>query len=83
MELYKKIPWDYQGKKYEIRIMYQANIINIVSFLDNYPANGFRYQVLLKKDHDIKSILKAEKLNSLINNAKDDIKENRWGKFVA
>jgi len=83
MQLYKKIPWDYKGKKYEIRIMYEANLINVVSFLNNYPANGFRYQVLLQKNSNAQNILKTENFSSLIENAKEDIKENRWDKFAA
>ena len=82
MELYKKIPWNYEGKNYEIKIMYEANLINVVSFLNNYPANGFRYQVLLQKNSDIKNVLKPENFTSLVEKAKEDIKENRWTKFT-
>ena len=82
MKLYKKVPWNHEGQKHEIRIMYEANMINVVSFLNNYPVNGFRYQVLLPKNGNLQKSLKTENFTSLVENAKEDIKENRWGNFL-
>ena len=58
MELYKKIPFQHEDNVYEIRIHYHENLINIVSFLNNYPANGFRYQIQIPKN------VKIEKENN-------------------
>ena len=82
MELYKKIPWKHEEKKYEIMIMFEESMINVVTFLNNYPVNGFRYQVLLPKNINVQNLLKTENFTNLIENAKEDIKENRWEKFL-
>ncbi len=83
MKLYKKVSWNHDGKKYEIRIMFENNMINIVTFLNNYPANGFRYQIILPKNTAIQNILKTENFANFIENAKEDIKEDRWGNFLS
>lgn len=83
MKLYKKVSWNHDGKKYEIRIMFENNMINIVTFLNNYPANGFRYQIILPKNTAIQNILRTENFTNFIENAKEDIKEDRWGNFLS
>jgi hypothetical protein len=81
MELFKKIPWEFEGKNYEIRILYQDHLINIVIFRGNYPANGFRYQIQLAKNRDIQKFLKIEQVSHMIEYAKEDIKQERWKPF--
>lgn len=41
MTLLKKIPFSFEGKFFEIRILLDDNTINIVVFHNNHPANGF------------------------------------------
>ena len=81
MELYKNIPWDHDDRAYEIRIYYEDNIINILAFFNNRPANCFRYQIHLSKKVDIKMFLKIEKFDHIIENVKEDIKKERWKLF--
>lgn len=81
MQLFKKIPFRHDEEYYEIRIYYEENIVTISTFLNNYPANGFRYQVQLQKNLEIDKILVEENFNHFINIAKTDIVENRWQKF--
>jgi hypothetical protein len=83
MELFKKIPFDYEGNLYEIRIQYQDNLINIVTFLNNYPANGFRYQIQIPRHVEIENILDEKHLDDFIEKAKRDIVENRWKIFTS
>ena len=82
MELFKKIPFKFEEKFYEIRIHYEDNLINIVTFLNNYPANGFRYQIQIPKQAKIENILDEKHLNSFIEKAKNDIEENQWQYFT-
>jgi len=82
MTLFKKILWNHNGKNYEIRILYEDRLINILAFLNNYPANGFRYQIQLPKNIDVQKILKIENLTHMIENAKEDIKKDRWQLFI-
>jgi len=81
MQLFKKIPFRYEEKNYEIRIYFEDNLINISTFFNNYPANGFRYQVQLQKNLDMDKILVEENFSHFVDIAKNDIIENRWQKF--
>jgi len=81
MELFKKISWEHQGKEYDFRVLFENNLINILAFFNNHPANGFRYQIHLPKNTDIRKLLNIENLNHLIEYAKDDIKMERWKLF--
>ena len=82
MELYKKIPFKFENNLYEIRILHQDNLINIGAFLNNYPANGFRYQIQIPKHVEINKLLDEKHLNEFIYLAKKDITENRWKYFT-
>jgi hypothetical protein len=82
MDLYKKVPYQHEENLYEIRIHYQENLINIVTFLDNYPANGFRYQIQLPKHVDIEKFLDEKYLSDFIEKAKKDIVDNLWSHFA-
>ena len=81
MQLFKKIPFEHDEKKYEICIFFEKNLINISAFQYNYPANGFRYQVQLPKNVQIEKILDEENFSDIIDIAKTDIVKNRWQKF--
>lgn len=78
MVLHKKIPMTFEGKDYEIRVLYDDTTINVVAFLNNHPANGFRHQIKLSKKWDVKKILKTEMIEELIEISKRDITEKRW-----
>ena len=78
MELYKTIPWEHEGKKYETRIVFEANMINVLTFYDKHPANGFRYQILLPRKTDVRRVLKETDLSHLVETARQDVIEKRW-----
>ena len=50
MTLFKKIPFTFEEKDYEIQICYDDSVINAVVFQNNYPANGFRHQIKISKE---------------------------------
>ena len=60
MILHTKYPVTCEDKNYEIRVLHENNIINVVAFLNNYPANGFRHQIKVPERFDIKTILKTD-----------------------
>ena len=82
MEVYKNIRWEHDGKEYEIRIMFEDKLINILPFHNNHPVNGFRYQIQLSKNAQVKKLLKVENFTHIIENAKEDIKNERWKLFL-
>ena len=57
MILFKKIPFTFEEKDYEIRVYYNYAIINVVIFQNNYPANGFRHQIKISKKLSVKEFL--------------------------
>ena len=81
MRLYRIEPITFEEKTYEIRVYYSDTIINVVTFLNNYPANGFRHQILLPKKCNIKGVLREVMLDELIETSKKDIIEKRWEKL--
>lgn len=78
MTLYKKIPWDFEQDKFEICIYHDKNIISIIMFKDNHPANGFRYQMQIPKDLEIQKVLNNDSYSHLIEYCKQDTIEGRW-----
>lgn len=78
MELFKKIPWEHGGKGYEIRLLYDDRTINVAAFLNNRPANGFRYQVQIPKGCNAKLVLDKHPVPNLVEFCKKDIEEGRW-----
>jgi len=78
MNLFTKIPFPFDGKDYEVRIHYQEGLINVVAFLDNHPANGFRYQVQVPKGCDPKSVLDLHPAPELVEKCQEDLQQKRW-----
>jgi len=62
--------------------MFSDRLINILAFKDNYPLNGFRYQIQMTKNSDVKRLLKAEDFDHIVDIVKDDIKEDRWNRLL-
>lgn len=83
MILYKKVPFSFEEKNYEIKVFYDDKIINIVAFRNNYPANGFRHQIKISKSIPIEEILKQKVIDELIEICKKDISEKRWERLTA
>ncbi len=81
MEFFKEVPMEFENKDYEIRVLYKDNLINVVTFLNNYPANGYRHQILLPKGCNVKNVLKKGIADDLIELSKTDIIEKKVGKF--
>ena len=78
MILYKKYPMTFEGKDYEIRVVYDSVTINVVAFLNNHPVNGYRHQVKIPKQFNVKEILKTSAIKDLVEMSKNDILERRW-----
>ena len=38
MELFKKTPMTFDGEDYEIRVLYDDTLINVVAFQENHPS---------------------------------------------
>jgi len=82
MILYKKIPFIFTEKDYEIKVFYDDNTINIVAFKNHYPANGFRHQIKISKNLAMKEILQEKVIDEFIEICKRDISEKRWERLT-
>jgi len=83
MTFYKKVPFSFEEKDYDIKIFHNDNTINIVAFRNNYPAYGFRHQIKISKSMAIEEILKQKVIDELIEICKKDISEKRWERLTA
>ena len=82
MLLLKKTPFTFEEKHYEIRILLGDSKINIVAFYNNYPVNGYRYQIIIPKNVDPEKLLETDALKEVVEISKNDIFEKRWEKLV-
>ena len=82
MQLHKKVSLVHQNKDYEVRILYEDNMINAVAFFENRPANGYRHRILLPKNCSVKKMLATEIVDELIELSKSDILEKRGDKLT-
>jgi len=82
MIFYKKVPFSFEEKNYEIRVFYDDRNINIVAFRNNYPANGFRHQIKISKNLSVIGIVNQKVINELIEIGKKDISEKRWERLL-
>ena len=78
MELFDTFPFSFEEKEYEIRVYYSDNLINVVAFHNNHPANGFRHQIQVSKKISVNELLKKDVINELVEISKKDILEKRW-----
>ena len=82
MELYKDIQMTCDGKPYEIRVLYDERMINVLAFHNNYPASGFRHQIQLPKGCDIQGVLGQDIIDDLVEITKNEILENKWERLL-
>ncbi|NQV15056.1 hypothetical protein HQ531_06320 [bacterium] len=78
MEIFDSVPFSFGGKDFDIRILYDEASINVLAFLKGYPANGYRYQVKIKKDCDVRAVLEKTPVPELIEKCKEDLMGNTW-----
>jgi hypothetical protein len=82
MILFKKIPFSFEEKEYEIRVYYDDKLINIVAFHNNYLANGFRHQIMISKKLSMNELLEKDVINELVEISQRDISEKRWERLT-
>ncbi len=82
MILLKNIPFTFEEKNYEIKVLYNDTLINVVAFHNNYPANGFRHHIKVPGDFSVQEIVQQDVINELVEIAKTDICERRWERLL-
>jgi hypothetical protein len=82
MKLFEKIPMTFEGKAYEIRVLYDKDTVNVAVFRNNFPANGFRHQIKIPGKCRVEGILEKGAAAELVEMSKRDITEKRWEKIT-
>ncbi len=82
MDLFKKTPFSFEERIYEVRVYYDDKKVNLLVFRDNYPANGFRHQIKIPKKSSPHSFLENRVIEELVQVAKQDIMEKRWERLL-
>ncbi len=77
MHLFKKIPFSFEEKNYDIKVFYSDTLITVVAFHSNYPANNFRHQITVSKKIPVRTLLENDVINEVIEVSKRDIVEKR------
>jgi hypothetical protein len=82
MILFKEIPFNFEDEDYKIRVYYEENLVNVVAFRNNYPANGFRHQIKVPSYVSAEDILKHDMINTYVDVCKEDISRKRWERLI-
>lgn len=81
MHLFKSIPFGHGQEGFEIRIYYDEKTINVVAFQNNYPVNGYRYQVKIPKGCDTAEVLSVHPVPELVESCQKGIIDAQWEKM--
>ena len=72
------IPFDFEGKQYQVRVISDGVTIYVRAFADNKPANGYEYRVNIMTSFDLKRAMGLDAIKDLVVSAMDDIRLKRW-----
>lgn len=72
------VPFEFEGKQYQVRVVSDGVTIYVRAFLDNKPANGYEYRVNIMTSFDLKRAMGFDAVMDLVESAKEDIKLKRW-----
>jgi hypothetical protein len=78
----KTIPFTFEGKDYEIRVVTDGMTTYVRTFRDGVPANGYSYQVSFPVAFDMQKQLGLSALDELVETAKRDITEKNWERLL-
>ena len=83
MNLFKKVPFAFEEKHYDIKVFYSDTVITVVAFHNNYPANSFRHQITVSKKIPVTTLLENKVIDEIIEVSKRDIVEGRSERLLA
>ena len=76
------IPFTHNGEEYEVRWTFDGYTFRIRAFKDGKPANGYEYSVTMPVAIEIKDHKNVDAIASLIEDAKRDVYEDQWPKYL-
>lgn len=82
MDIYKRVPFEFEGEKYEILVFREENGYRVRAFSDNKPVNPWVYFVDYETNMDFTWRIGESACDHLIAQAKSDIIEKRLDKLI-
>jgi len=82
MKVIKTEKFEFEGEEYEVRIYGAAWNFTVRAYLNGKPANGYTYSVVLPTAIDLKNAHNLDAIQFLVDNAKRDIEQKTWEKYV-
>jgi hypothetical protein len=84
METVTTRPFEFEGRKYEIRVVLSDRRYRVPAFLDDKRADGFEYSCDVFTDAAIQSsIFDMHGFEHLMNIAESDVRNEIWEQYVA
>jgi hypothetical protein len=83
MATLRTVPFHFEGKDYEIRATQEGDRICIRAYLNDTPANGYSHCVDVPTQFGFEHSTGINLINHLIDDAKFDIKNKFWEKYIA
>jgi hypothetical protein len=78
----KTIPFEFEGKQYEVRVVSDGFHVRIRAFLNGEPANGYIYSVDFPTTFDIMRKFQDDPVQELVNDAIKDVKGKIWERYL-
>ena len=82
MQVLKKVPFEHNGKEYEVVVFGTENGFEVRALFNSQPVNGYRYSVDLDTCIDFSMVTGGKLLDHLIDMAIDDVRSGRWEAFL-
>ena len=83
MNLFKKVPFTFEEKTYDIKVYYNDTLITVMAFHNNYPANSCRHQITVSNKIPTRKLLENNVIDEMIEVSKRDIVEKRSERLIA
>lgn len=83
MVFVKNVPFEFEGKNYEVKIFQNGSRYTVRAFLNEVPANGYEYSVEETTNFDIWHYTDVSGVSHLIETAQADIKNKVWERYLA
>jgi hypothetical protein len=83
MQIVQAIPFDHDGRTYQVVVSLEDSGYRVRAFLGDRPANGFSYSVQTQVQHDaIASRSFVRPLESLVDLAMADVRDGVWEQYL-
>lgn len=83
MNIIKRVPFEFDGKQYEILVLKYENGYKVRAFINNKPANPWVYSVDYETNMDFQYTIGVSAYEHLIESAKSDVVNKRLERLLS